>query len=92
MNWQEVLAQLDNWTKNPPFQNEDGYESPTPICLSTTIKLVEEMIAQKLSSPTNVFPTGDGGISLFKDYNGGRIGVEITENGQILILKEGIAQ
>lgn len=80
--WSNVIDELlVKWRRHPELLEDDGIDAPTSAAISAASKAACLLRDRDAPPPTNVSPTGDGGIALHYEHNEVLFTIEFDADG-----------
>jgi hypothetical protein len=81
-SWNKIIDEvLVNWRRHPELLEDDGIDAPSDSAIAAAITAASLLRDQGAPLPTNIAPTGDGGIALHYEHNGVLLTIEFDEDG-----------
>lgn len=75
--WNRIIDEvLVNWRRRPELLQDEGIDAPSGAAIAAAIQTASLLRDQGAPSPTNIAPTGDGGIALHYEHNGVLLTIE----------------
>lgn len=80
--WNKVIDELlVKWGRHPELLKDDGIDAPTGAAIAAANAAACLLRDQEAPPPTNVSPTGDGGIALHYEHNDVLFTIEFDPDG-----------
>ncbi|HEX7377956.1 MAG TPA: hypothetical protein VF278_12625 [Pirellulales bacterium] len=82
--WRRIVDDvLIEWGRNPETVEDDGIDAPTTIAIAGATGVVSRLRGAGMPVPTNVAPTGDGGIAFQYELTDTFLTIEIDLEGAV---------
>jgi hypothetical protein len=85
-DWETWLVRLAKWTAGAGREDCDGVVWPTDEAIAAARRLVDQMRTEGFPEPTDLVPSGDGGIVFSRRTGDLREEIEISESGDAELL------
>lgn len=81
--WRDLVERtLDEWRSHPERLDDDGIKAPTPAAIAAANKTASHLQNHHAPLPTNLAPTGDGGISFLFERGDTLLTIEVSGDGR----------
>ncbi len=81
-SWNKIIdVVLATWRERPEQFEDDGIDAPSVAAIAAASKAACFLRAQGAPSPTNLSPTGDGGVALHYEHNDVLLTIEFDADG-----------
>ncbi|HVA48750.1 MAG TPA: hypothetical protein VNH11_20460 [Pirellulales bacterium] len=81
--WNDVIDRvLVEWRLHPERLEDDGIDSPTPAAIAGASRTACQLRDDGSPLPTNIAPTGDGGVALHYEHKDVLLTIEVDAAGK----------
>lgn len=90
-DWERWIVRISKWTADAGQEDCDGVVWPSSFAIDKAYQIIQQMRSRDYMEPTDVAPSGDGGIVFSRRTNDRREEIEISDSGnaELLLFADG---
>ncbi len=85
-DWERWIVRINEWTENAGQEDCDGIVWPSVYAIDKAYEIVQQMRSRPYVEPSDVVPSGDGGIVFSHRTKDHREEIEISQSGDAELL------
>ena len=85
-DWERRIVRIAEWARDAGMEDDDGIVWPTEQAIQSAYQIIQRLRSRRFAVPTEIVPSGDGGIVFSRRTGNSRQEIEVSDSGDVELL------